>query len=334
MREWLFLPEQASSIARAIDAAYLYLWAITLLFTGIVYVVVIVAAVTYRRRSPDEIPRPAAGSIPLEIVSNSFIFVVFLTGFVVGTATYFEQYRIPPDATFDIHVVGKQWMWQFQHLTGRREINELHVPSHTKIRLTMATEDVIHSLYLPAFRMKQDVVPGRYTQMWFEAIEEGVFPIYCAEYCGLEHSGMIGHVIVQNPSEYQNWAAGAGSDLTPVQAGAALFEQRGCAGCHVAGPQAPRCPPLTNLIGSTVPLVGGRQVVADVNYIRESILDPQAKIVEGYPNIMPTFQGQLTEMQLIQLLAYIRSLSQVPGTPGSAGAAPPPQNQPATPRQP
>jgi cytochrome c oxidase subunit 2 len=204
-------------------------------------------------------------------------------------------------------------MWKLQHPGGKQEINELHVPVGQPVKLTMATEDVIHSFFVPAFRVKQDVVPGRYTTLWFEATRVGEYRLFCAEYCGTLHSAMGGRVVVMEPADYQSWLSGGEPTESPVVAGARLFEQRGCKSCHqVASGQ--RGPALEGLLGSTVRLAGGDAVVADEDYLRESILTPNAKLVEGYRPLMPTFRGQLSEESLLQLIAYIKSLSP-PGEP-------------------
>jgi cytochrome c oxidase subunit 2 len=303
------MPEKASSIAESVDLGYLYLWGLTLFFTGVVYLILLVTVIKYRRRSGGEIPRPMAGSIRFEAAVSLLITVVFLTAFGVGAVVYLELYQVPRDTAFDIHVVGKQWMWQFQHPTGEREINELHVPINTRIKLIASTEDVIHSLFFPAFRNKSDVVPGHYTTMWFEATKEGTFPIFCAEYCGLNHSGMTGRVIVMKQTDYQDWLSGNRNQVSPIEAGRALFARFGCASCHGAAGEGGRCPTLTGVYGSQPRLQGGGAVVADEVYLRESIVQPQARIVAGYPDIMPTFQGQLNEEQLLQLVTFIKSLS-------------------------
>lgn len=304
-----FMPDQASTHGPLFDLAYVYMWAMTFFFAGIVYLVILVSVVRYRRRAPGEIPRPLAASLKLEAIVNSFIFLVFVSAFVAGLLTYYQLYRVPDDTTFTIYAVGKQWMWQFQHPTGEREINELHIPMNTKIKVVMSTEDVIHSLYFPAFRIKSDVIPGRYTQQWFEATKEGTYYIFCSEYCGLSHSGMNGQVIVMKETDYQAWVAGNANEVSPIEAGQKLYQSLGCTTCHGANAEGARCPPLINLYGSQVELQDGTSVVADEAYIRESIVNPQAKLVAGYPNIMPTYQGQVTEEQLLQLVTYIKSLA-------------------------
>jgi cytochrome c oxidase subunit 2 len=211
-----------------------------------------------------------------------------------------------------LYATGKQWMWKFQHPEGVREINELHVPLGQNVKITMSSEDVIHSLFMPSFRVKMDVVPGRYTQLWFRATQTGSFHIFCTEYCGTQHSGMIGTVTVMEPGDYEAWlSGGSGGAARPgeslAQAGERLFNERACNTCHLPN-GAGRGPALVGLLGSTVKLEGGGSLKADETYVRESILNPGAKIVAGYTPQMPTFQGQLTEEQVLALIAYIRTL--------------------------
>jgi cytochrome c oxidase subunit 2 len=241
--------------------------------------------------------------------------------FVWGASLYYRQYR-PPKNAMEVYVVGKQWMWKFQHATGQREINELHVPVGRKIKLIMATEDVIHDVFIPAFRIKADVVPGRYTTEWFEATKPGRYHFFCAEYCGMNHSGMGGWVVVMEPTEFENWLSGNANQMSPAAAGQQMFESLGCASCHGANAEGGRGPALLGMFGSNVALNNGQTVKADEGYVRESILNPQAKIVTGFGPIMPSFQGQLSEEQLLQLVAYIKSLS-TPKTETQTAKPPP-----------
>jgi len=247
-----------------------------------------------------------------------------MTIFVWGASLYFALYRPPRDA-IEVFVVGKQWMWKFQHTEGLREINELHVPVGSKVKLTMTTEDVIHSLAVPAFRIRADVVPGRYTYLWFEATKAGRYALYCTEYCGTNHSGMNGFVVVQDTADYQAWLSGGAAE-SPAAQGEKLFQSLGCASCHKLDVQG-RGPMLTGVFGKPQKLDNGQEVVADEAYIRESILDPQAKRVLGFGSVqMPSFRGQVTEEQILEVIAYIRSLATPqpgggPTTPATTGAA-------------
>jgi cytochrome c oxidase subunit 2 len=306
-----------------VDAVYFYLSGVTLFFTLLISAILIFFVIRYRRRTPYEIPRPIAGSHKLETLWTVIPFLIAMTIFGWAAKVYFDQ-SSPPKNAMEVYVVGKQWMWKIQHSTGQREINELHVPVGKKIRLIMTTEDVIHDFFIPAFRIKADVVPGKYTTLWFEATKTGKFDFYCAEYCGMNHSGMIGSVVVMESREFDNWLSGNTSNTTPAVAGQQLFQTLGCVSCHGATGEGGRGPALNGLFGRETQLVGGQKITADEAYLRESILNPQAKLVEGFGPIMPTFQGQLSEDQLVQLLAYIKSLqanSQQPAAPASSPAA-------------
>jgi cytochrome c oxidase subunit 2 len=300
-----FTPEQASTVSGEVDALYTYLVAITLFFSVLVTVLIFYFAVKYRRRSENELPQPIAGSVKLETMWTVIPFLIAMTIFVWGASLYFTLYRPPKDA-IEIFVVGKQWMWKFQHTEGQREINELHVPVGAKVKLTMTTEDVIHSFAVPAFRIRSDVVPGRYTYAWFEATKTGRYHLFCTEYCGTNHSGMTGWVEVMEPTAYQAWLAGGGSD-SPAAQGEKLFQSLGCATCHRTDTQG-RGPVLTGVFGKPQRIQGVGDVLADEAYLRESITNPAAKVVEGFQPIMPSYQGQVSEEQLLQLIAYIRSL--------------------------
>ena len=329
MQSWIpFMPERASTFAGQVDALYFYLVGVTTFFTLLITVVIIFFVIRYRRRARFEVPRPVAGSVKLETLWTVIPFLIAMSIFVWGAGVYFTQYRAPRD-TMEISVVGKQWMWKFQHPTGQREINELHVPVGRKIKLTMTTEDVIHDLFVPAFRTKADVVPGRYTTLWFEATKPGRYHMFCAEYCGTNHSGMTGSVVVMEPSEFDNWLSGGGNEKSPIAQGQELFQTLGCASCHNNEGQGGRGPALVNLFGSQQGLQGGGTVTADEAYLRESILTPQAKLVAGYPPIMPTFQGQVSEEQVLQLIAYIKSLAPAK-TQGIATTEPARSNNPPT----
>lgn len=304
-------PEQASSFAWQVDYLYFYLILVSVAFTVPIIAAIFIFFVKYREKERFATPDEIHGSIMLETVWSIIPFVISMTIFLGGAIVYYNQYR-PPAESMEIYVVGKQWMWKAQHGTGQREINELHVPVGRNIKLTMTTEDVLHDFFIPAFRTKADVVPGRYTTVWFNATKPGKYHIYCAEYCGLNHSGMGGWIYVMEQSDFDNWLAGGGSNQTPVEAGRELFTNKlGCASCH-AGGAAQRGAKLEGLYGTDVKLTTGQVVKADDDYIRNSILNPSGQIVEGYQPIMPTFKGQVTEEQLVSLVAYIKSLGNNP----------------------
>jgi cytochrome c oxidase subunit 2 len=303
-----FIPESASTYSGEVDALYFYISGVTVFFTLLISLVIIFFVIKYRRRNPSEIPRPIEGSTKLETLWSIIPLLIAMTIFVWGAKVYYTEYR-PPKNAMEIYVVGKQWMWKFQHATGQREINELHVPVGRKVKLIMATEDVIHDVFIPAFRIKADVVPGRYTTEWFEATKPGRYHFFCAEYCGMNHSGMGGWVVVMAPTEFENWLSGNANQMSPAAAGKQIFESLGCASCHGANAEGGRGPALLGLFGSNVVLNNGQTSKADEAYVRESILNPQAKIVTGFGPIMPSFQGQVNEEQLLQLVAYVKSLS-------------------------
>jgi len=332
------MPESASTIAPKVDALYFYLSGVTLFFTFLIAGVLTFFVIKYRRRTPFEIPRPVAGSHKLETIWSVIPFLIAMSIFAWGAQVYFEQVR-PAANTNEIYVVGKQWMWKLQHSTGQREINELHVPVGRKIKLIMTSEDVIHSFYVPAFRIKSDVLPGRYLSIWFEATKPGTYHLFCAEYCGMNHSGMIGSVIVMEPTEFDNWLSGNANQQAPAVAGQQLYESLGCVSCHGAKGEGGRGPALAGLFGRTVFLNNGQTLVADESYVRESIENPQAKLVNGFGPIMPTFQGQVTPDQLIQIMAFIKSLQApnaqptAPAAPGATGSAVPGTNSAPSPTQ-
>jgi cytochrome c oxidase subunit 2 len=320
------MPPQASTFAFQVDMLYAFLLLVTASFSILIAGFVLFFSVKYRRRSENDRTPHIHGSTALEIAWSIIPFGITMVMFFWG-ASLFVTLKRPPDDAMQVNVVGKQWMWKVQHLEGRREINELHVPVGRPVKLTITSEDVIHSFYVPAFRIKQDAVPGRYNTAWFEATKIGSYHLFCAEYCGTVHSGMIGRVVVMDPADYQAWLAGeapagaapaaggdGGAGPSLVAAGQALFEKHGCVTCHQAG--SVLGPVLAGVPGSSVTLQDDSSVQADDDYLRESILNPQAKIVKGFAPVMPTFKGQLNEEQILQLIAYIKSLGSSTGAAG------------------
>jgi len=312
-------------MAGQVDALYIYLLVVSGIMTALIFLAVAVLAIKYRRM-PGREAQQIEGSMILEVGWTILPFCVMVTFFVWGAIIFFQERTPPADAT-EVYVVAKQWMWKIEHMEGQREINELHVPTGQNVKLIMTSQDVIHSFYIPAFRIKQDVLPGRYTTLWFKATVPGRYHLFCAEYCGTMHSGMGGDIVVMAPQDYAQWMAGG--PAAPLQeTGKLLFASLGCDTCHRSDIQGSdvqaRGPSLTGLYNRPVLLEDGRSVIADENYVRESILDPTAKIVKGFKPVMPTFQGIVSEEQLNALVAYVKSLAQPP--PGTAGL----QNQPAT----
>lgn len=312
-------PERASTSAGEVDALYIFLLAVGITMSTLIFVSVFFFAIKYRRKSDMDRPKPIDGSLPLEIAWSVIPFLVMMVMFAWGTKLYFQNYSPPRRDTLDLYVTGKQWMWKMQYPNGKREINELHVPVGRAVKLIMTSEDVIHSFFVPAFRLKHDVVPGSYSTFWFEATKPGRYRIFCAEYCGTNHSRMIGWVTVMEPLAYQNWLGGGGEGESMAAQGEKLFQQYGCASCHVLDTKG-RCPSLRNVFGRPVVLEDGRTVIADEAYLRESINNPNAKIVRGYQrDVMPVFQGQISEEGLLQLTVYMKSLS-APIPPRAAAA--------------
>ena len=322
-------PEQASTFAWQVDALYFYLILVSVVFTVGIVAAILFFAIKWREKDRFATPDEIHGSMALETTWSVIPFIISMTIFLGGAVIYYNQYTPPADA-MEVYVVGKQWMWKFQHGTGQREINELHIPVGRKVKLTMTTEDVLHDVYIPAFRTKADVVPGRYSYIWFEATKPGKYHLYCAEYCGLNHSGMGGWVYVMEQRDFDNWLSGTTSSQTPVQAGKELFDTKlGCASCHAGGANQ-RGAKLEGLFNTDVKLADGSTVKADEQYIRNSILNPGSQIVEGYQPIMPTFKGQVTEEQLNALVAYIKSLGTQTTNGAPSAATPAPMNNTST----
>jgi cytochrome c oxidase subunit 2 len=314
-------------MASQVDALYIYLLLVSGLMTALIFIAVAVLAIKYRR-VPGRDAHPIEGSTILEISWSVIPFFVMLTFFIWGAVIFFQE-RTPPANATEVYVVAKQWMWKIEHMEGQREINELHVPAGQNVKLIMTSQDVIHSFFIPAFRIKQDVLPGRYTTLWFNATKPGRYHLFCAEYCGTQHSGMGGDIIVMAPQEYAQWMAGGPS--APLQeTGKQLFSQLGCVTCHRSDVQG-RGPNLIGVYNKPVLLEDGRTVTADENYVRESILDPTAKIVSGFKPVMPTFQGIISDEQLNALVAYVKSLGQPPT--GTAGLQDQPAPSPAQPQK-
>jgi cytochrome c oxidase subunit 2 len=323
-------PDQASTFAKDVDALYFFILAVCSFFALTVAIAVLYFGLRYRRTHAGQTGAHIEGSLPLELLWSVIPTLIAMVMFGWGASVYYHLRR-PPDDAMHIYAVGKQWMWKFQHLEGQREINELHIPAGRPVKITISSEDVLHSLYFPAFRTKMDAIPGRYTELWFEAQTPGTYHIFCTEYCGTNHSGMIGSVTVLEPSQYQAWLQGGGEGGTLAQRGARLYESQACNSCHLDSGQG-RGPSLKDIVGTTVALQDGSTVVVDDAYLRESILLSQAKIVKGFQPLMPTFQGLISEENLLALIEHVKSMSpkastaagQPAGTPPSPNAQQPP----------
>jgi cytochrome c oxidase subunit 2 len=305
-------PDQASTTAHRVDNLLFFLLAVSGSVGIVVTLLIIFFAVKYRRRSEHERTPRILGSVKLELAWTLIPLGIFMVMFVWGASVFTAASR-PPDDAIEIYVVGKQWMWKIQHPEGQREINALHVPLGQAVKLTLISEDVIHDFAVPAFRLKVDVLPGRYVQAWFQTTKTGRFHIFCDQYCGTNHAGMVGDVVVMEQEEYGRWLDQRAEGSLALE-GRKLFLKLQCVTCHSR--QTQRAPILERLYGSTVHLRDGRTLTADYGYIRESILAPAAKIVQGWEPIMPTFKGQLADERaglseedvLIRLIAFIRSL--------------------------
>ncbi len=307
-------PPTASTIAPRVDALYFFLIAITVFFSLLIAGLIVYFAIKYHRRSPDDTGEWVHGGMGLEIAWSVIPLLITMVIFVWGASVYFAI-ASPPAETLNVYVVGKQWMWKFQHLDGQREINQLHVPVGRNVKLITTSEDVIHDLFVPAFRVKADVLPGRYVNIWFNATKPGRYHLFCAEYCGTKHSGMIGEVVVMETAEYQQWLSGGAPEGSLASAGEKLFADLACNTCHRPD-SAGRGPVLNGLFGRTVTTQDGEMVLVDEAYIRESILNPAARIAAGFQPIMPTFQGLVAEEGVLELIEYVKSLQTLP--PGEA----------------
>jgi cytochrome c oxidase subunit 2 len=314
-------PARASTIAGNVDALFVFLLLLSAFMCAAIFSMILIFALKYRHRA-NVGAEQIEGSTMLELTWSIIPGGIFLFIFAWGAFIFFQE-RTPPQGASTVYVIAKQWMWKLQHEEGHSEINELHVPVGKDVKLVMTSQDVIHSFYVPAFRIKQDVLPGRYTIAWFHATRPGTYHLFCAEYCGTMHSGMVGNVVVMEAANYENWLAGGRASGSLASAGQDIFQQLGCVTCHRTDTQG-RGPNLVTVFGHPVQLEDGRTVPADENYIRESILDPSAKVVSGFKPIMPVFQGLVSEEQLNALVAYVKSLSAAPagvaGTPSMVPA--------------
>ena len=318
-------------MAADVDRLYWFIVAVTAFFAILVCVLVVYFAVRYRTQDPLKVGAPITGSIPLELAWSVIPFLISVVIFAWAAQVFFDLHR-PPDQTLEIYATGKRWMWKFQHLDGKAEINTLHVPVGRPVKVTFTSEDVLHSLYFPSFRTKADAIPGRYSTVWFEATQTGEWHIFCAEYCGTKHSGMIGMVTVMEPSAYQAWLSGNDGGGTLASRGERLFSELACNTCHISDGSG-RGPSLVDKFGAQEQLTNGSIVNVDETYVRESILTPQLKVVAGFQPVMPTFQGLVNEEGVMALIEYVKSLQSSPGgaaapsTAGTPAAAPPQENR-------
>lgn len=307
-------PERASTFADQVDALLFFLLAVSGFFTVLIAGAIIFFAFRYRRSRVNQHARPAHVSIKLEILWSVGPFLLALVMFGWGATLYFRT-QTPPRESIEIYVVGKQWMWKIEHASGRREINELHIPLGQPVTLRLISEDVIHSFFVPAFRVKQDVLPGRYTSLWFQATRPGEYHLFCAEYCGTNHSAMIGRIVVQQPADYQRWLANRADEVPLAVRGEELFHRLRCDSCHTSRDDPRRGPALAGQFGDRIQLADGQMATFDDAYVRESILQPKQKVVAGYEPRMPTYEGQVSETEVLAIAAYLKQL----------GTSPPPE---------
>jgi cytochrome c oxidase subunit 2 len=299
-------PTAASVSADRMDHLFFFLTGITLFFTTLIFLTIFYFMIKYRRRSEEERPPETQQNIPLEITWIVIPTLICVVLFFWGSSLFFANAR-PPQGSMQIFVVGKQWMWHLQHAEGQREINQLHVPVDVPVRLTMTSEDVIHDFAVPAFRLKMDVLPGRYTTEWFQATKTGSYHLFCDQYCGMLHSGMTGTIDVMSPTDYAQWLRDNAVPKSIVEMGQELFARLACDTCHLADGTGAG-PALQDAFGKQVTLRGGETRTMDEAYVRQAILDPTSVPLPNYRPVMPTFRGQVSEEQILQLIAYIKSL--------------------------
>jgi cytochrome c oxidase subunit 2 len=305
----VFMPEAASAQAVQTDQIYFVLLALSGAIILLVAALILIFSIRFRRGSKAKrgaMPRVMSRQIEIGWTSATLFLALFIFWWASSSQL---SALVSPKNALEIHVVAKQWMWKTQHSNGAREINELHVPLATPVRLVMTSEDVIHSFFVPAFRMKKDVLPGRYTETWFRPTKIGTFHLFCAEYCGTEHSRMTGRIVVMQIEDYAQWLAAQPQGDGLSKEGETIFRARGCSGCHSQISKV-HAPSLDGVFGRKVPLADGRTVDADEAYLRDSMLKPRQDVAAGYEPIMPSYAGILTDGEIVSLTAYIRSLSQ------------------------
>ncbi|HKK46314.1 MAG TPA: cytochrome c oxidase subunit II [Balneolaceae bacterium] len=308
----LFLPPEGSTVAHQTDALFWFVHISGLILTVGLVAVIVYFVFKYRRKSEDEVTPVITHNNTLEITWSVIPLIFVLIVFGWGYKVYMKEQTVPDDA-YEVNVTAQQWAWGFNYENGAHSMKELHVPAGRPIKLVMKSRDVIHSFYVPAFRLKQDVLPNRYTELWFNAPKPGRYQIFCAEYCGTGHSHMLGTVVVQKPQDFQTWLAknkggASASNLSPAKLGKQVYDQYACSSCHSTDGSKMTGPSWKGIYGSKVQLASGKSITVDDDYIRESILHPQAKVVKGYQPVMPSFQGQLSDDQIKGIIEYIKTL--------------------------
>ena len=313
MLSWL--PEEASNLAGKVDNVLLVVTVVSVFFFLLISVFLVYYALKYRRRSEDDHTPYITGNIVIEVIWTVVPSILLMVFFAWGYIEFVHMKTPPQDAT-EVNVTARQWMWEFEYYDGKKTINELYVQKDRPVRMVMQSEDVIHSFFVPAFRVKQDVLPGRYTQLWFTPTKAGDFDLFCAEYCGTGHSQMRATVHVLSPEAFSRWMnKGKGgteeaqaAELSPQERGKKVYQEKGCSACHSVDGSPIVGPTFKGLFGHKVELESGETITADENYIRHSILEPQAQIVKGYQPVMPSFKGKLTDKEITGVIEYIKSL--------------------------
>lgn len=306
-----WMPTEGSTTAHEVDWLFWFIFWIASFFFTVIVVLMVLFVVRYHARPGHKAQETAHHNVPLEITWTVIPLILVIIIFWIGFKSYMDM-STPPPTAYEIRVTARQWQWWFTYPNGWGD-QELHAPKGIPVKLVMTSEDVIHSLYIPAFRLKKDVVPGRYTTAWFEADQTGEYYVFCAEYCGMQHSGMISRVVIQEPQDYLDWLAKAESfydEMSPVDAGKEMLGKYGCVQCHHTDGSAGTGPHLNDVFGSQVKLANGSTIEADENYIRNSILDPGSQVVSGFQPVMPTFQGKIKDKEIDWIIAYLKSISQ------------------------
>jgi cytochrome c oxidase subunit 2 len=303
-----WMPPQVSTVASGVDWLFHFILAISVFFFVLIVVVMVVFILKYRRRAGHPAEASPSHNLPLELTWTGIPVLIVIVIFFFGFKGYLDL-ATPPANAYEVTVEGQKWNWSFTYPNGYVDSN-LHVPVDRPVQLVMTSADVIHSLYVPVFRIKQDVVPGRYSKVWFEATEPGEYDLFCAEYCGTSHSDMLAHVVVHPPGEFESWLEQASNFLetmSPVDAGRKLFQVRGCMQCHSMDGSAKTGPTLLGIFGRTQKMADGSTITVDENYIRESILEPSARVVAGFEPVMPTFQGRIKDQEIMAIIEYLKA---------------------------
>lgn len=310
-----WIPEAASNLAAGVDNVLLVITVISVFFFLLISFFLVYYAIKYRRKSEDEETPYVTGNMAIEVIWTVVPSVLLMVFFAWGYIEFVEM-KTPPKDAVEVNVKAKQWLWEFEYYNGKKTINELYVQQNRPVRMIMQSDDVLHSFFVPQFRVKQDVLPGRYTQLWFTPTKAGTYDLFCAEYCGTGHSKMLAKVNVLPSEAFARWMGqgeaaadeAEASTLPPAERGENLYAQRGCNACHSVDGSPGVGPTFKGLYGKTEELESGETVKADENYLKESIVEPQAKMVKGYQPVMPSFKGILSDDEITSVIEYIKTL--------------------------